>query len=289
MTAAKGTETVKSAGSANILVLVPTQLELAELQRVASWLTGHRPSASSQSSDSTLSGNFSATGRMTVELCGFGPIAAAATTSRWLANNDYDAVMLVGIAGTYGEIAVGDACTFTSVAIDDLGAQSSQGLLLPSRLGLPQWSPGQDSQDRVAGSHPGTTGEPHDAKVSQGDDPIFERLPLTSLASEQSKNELLTVCAASGDSQQAIARQQRFPFAVAEDMEAFGVALACHLADRPLFVVRGISNRAGDRTIADWKISDALASAAGILRGLLESERLVDSFDSKTGQSKPDH
>ena len=50
--------------------------------------------------------------------------------------------------------------------------------------------------------------------------------------------------------------------AIAEDMEGFGVAMACKLAGVPLRIVRGISNRAGDRDLTQWQIEEALAAAA---------------------------
>ena len=49
--------------------------------------------------------------------------------------------------------------------------------------------------------------------------------------------------------------------ALAEDMEAFGVALACRLHGARLTVVRGVSNRAGDRDVGRWRIGEALEEA----------------------------
>ena len=64
---------------------------------------------------------------------------------------------------------------------------------------------------------------------------------------------------------------ERFPGAAAEDMEGFGVALACALHGVPLSIVRGISNAAGQRAPAHWRISPALAAARTLLLELLES------------------
>ena len=42
------------------------------------------------------------------------------------------------------------------------------------------------------------------------------------------------------------------------------MALAGHLAGSPVEIVRGISNEAGDRDVARWRIDDALAAAAAL-------------------------
>ena len=73
---------------------------------------------------------------------------------------------------------------------------------------------------------------------------------------------LLTVCAASANRNEASSRQERFPTAVAEDMEGFAVAVSCTLAEVPLKIVRGISNEVGDRDHSQWQIETALESAA---------------------------
>ena len=73
---------------------------------------------------------------------------------------------------------------------------------------------------------------------------------------------LLTTCAASGCLNDVNERIRKFPEAVAEDMEAFSVAMACSIASVELTVIRGISNNAGDRNKANWKIETALRAAA---------------------------
>ena len=66
--------------------------------------------------------------------------------------------------------------------------------------------------------------------------------------------------------------QQTAIDAIAEDMEAFGVAMAASLAKVPLQVVRGISNNAGDRRLSQWKINDALNSAAQLALKLIADD-----------------
>jgi futalosine hydrolase len=80
---------------------------------------------------------------------------------------------------------------------------------------------------------------------------------------------LLTVCAASGSAADVAERRRLFPAAVAEDMEGFGVALACRLHGVPCAIIRGISNVAGDRDKARWATAEALAAAAALAHEFL--------------------
>lgn len=189
-------------------------------------------------------------------LCGFGPVAAAARTAALVERLAPGRVLLVGIAGTFdeGRLALGEACAFGSVVLDGVGvgegareeAEEGDGPLTPSALGLPQWAGGDGT----------------------GSAPIHERLPLAAPGGDGPG--LLTVCSASADPRQAARRRERFPGAAAEDMEAFGAALACALAGVPLSVVRGASNRVGDRDRGGWHWEAALAAARDLALALLE-------------------
>jgi futalosine hydrolase len=53
----------------------------------------------------------------------------------------------------------------------------------------------------------------------------------------------------------------RHPHADAEDMEGFGVAVGCYFGGMPLQIIRGISNRAGDRNKRNWDVEGALHAA----------------------------
>ncbi|MBJ76748.1 MAG: futalosine hydrolase [Planctomycetes bacterium] len=171
-------------------------------------------------------------------LCGFGPVAAAARTAELLARLQPARVLLIGCAGTHAPQThpVGTAWRFDSVAIDGIGAGEGDQILGPADLGLPQWT-------------------------EQGE-AVHDRLPLEG----GDAGLLLTVCSAAGDEPQAERRRTRFPEARAEDMEAFGVALACHLARVPLTVVRGISNAAGVRDKGEWQLDEALTNALALAR-----------------------
>ncbi len=172
-------------------------------------------------------------------LCGFGAVAAAARTAHLVATLRPSHVYLAGIAGAYDTDAhpIGTALAFARVAIEGIGVGDLRGFSGPPALGFPQW-PGSD----------GTSAEP-----------IGDELELA--AGDDAAALLLTTCAASADREQADLRRRRFPAAVAEDMEGFGVALACALARVPVTIVRGISNRVGERDPKTWRIPAALAAA----------------------------
>jgi futalosine hydrolase len=177
-------------------------------------------------------GGFAAPGTR-VERCGFGPVAAAARTAELLARLRPRRALLVGIGGSFepAELPVGSARTLAAVRLEGVGVGRDGRPLAPSELGLPQWC--------------GPPGEVH------------EELELAGAGS----GLLLTVCAASADVGEADRRRADHPAARVEDMEGFGVALACHLAGVRLTVVRGISNRAGERDPRRWDIAGALAAA----------------------------
>jgi futalosine hydrolase len=211
------------------LVLVPTPLEARRLED----LGGLGP------------------GLGVVELCGFGPVAAAARSAALLERLRPRRVLLLGIAGAFDEAThpPGTALAFERVAVEGIGAGEGEGLVPPATMGFPQWpepASGGAADDVLALARP--PGTPHG------------ELGL-----------LLTTCAASADEAQATLRRRRHPEAVAEDMEGFGVALACAQAGVPLAIVRGVSNRVGLRDPALWRIPAALAAARELALALLAS------------------
>lgn len=208
------------------LVLIPTDLELRRLEDQGGI-------------DASLG---------QVELCGFGPIAAAARTAQLLASHKPARVLLIGIAGAYDPEAhaVGTALEFSSVAVEGIGAGEGETAKSPPALGFPQW-PGSAC----------TT--PH---------PILDEI---ALASAQGP-ELLTTCSASDSPEHAALRRKRHPNAAAEDMEGFAVAMACALNEVPLRIVRGISNAVGDRDPANWRIPLALGAARELALEILGNQ-----------------
>ena len=188
-------------------------------------------------------------GSCIARICGFGPIAASAAAMRALCELRPARAVLVGIAGTYdsSRLAVGGAAEFDEVAIDGVGAGEAERLLGARELGFPQWP------------------------EIRGGDAIFDRLALDASANPES-TLLLSVCAISDATDLAARRRERFPGAAAEDMEGFGVAVACRIARVPLRIVRGMSNVAGDRDRARWRVRAALASAREIALSILRDE-----------------
>lgn len=193
-------------------------------------------------------------GTALVQLCGFGPIAAAARTAELLERLKPSRVLLVGICGTFDaeRLPVGSAVEFDAVAVEGIGAGEGAGLVGPTAMGFPQW-PGDEQGGR-----------------NVRPEPIHDRIVLSSAASSADPRALrdparsallLTTCAASASAEQAALRRSRFPEALAEDMEGFSVAFACALAGVPVTIVRGVSNVVGDRDPSHWRIPAALAAA----------------------------
>jgi futalosine hydrolase len=174
-------------------------------------------------------GGFDA-GLALVEEVGFGPIAAAAHTAALLARLRPARVLLVGIAGSYDV----DALAIGSAA--QFTRVAIEGL---ETAGFAQ-APG-----------------------------IGTSLPLEAEFPDVRARALVTVLSAARSTSEATERRERHTDAIAEDMEGYGVALACAMEHTPLAIVRGISNRAGDRDVNSWKIADALAAARRLAIELL--------------------
>lgn len=190
---------------------------------------------------------------LVIDHCGFGPIAAAARTADLLARTSPAAVWLVGIAGCFGEtLEVGQAYRFGQVACHGVGVGTGLTFTSAAELGWPQ--------------------RPDDAGGESGH-PQGDTLSLAVAATDHAASDrlLLTVCSASADDNEAAVRRARWPTASAEDMEGFGVALACRLRQVPCTIVRGISNRVGDRDKSTWQVAAATRAAADLVLASLEA------------------
>ena len=188
-----------------------------------------------------------------MELCGFGPVAAAARTAALIAAHTPARVLLVGIAGRLdARLDIGAAYRFDRVACYGVGAGSGDGFVPAEALGWRQWP-----------------GDPPDPAAAVGD---MIELP-AHVGGVPAHGLLLTACTASATAEDVLRRMTLFPAAVAEDMEGFAVALACRLAGVPLTIIRGISNTAGDRDHARWRVPEALAAAAALSLQTLEEPR----------------
>jgi len=214
-----------------LLILVPTEMERRGLEPMLA-------SASGQN--------------CRVDLCGFGPVAAAARTAQLLAEHAPKRVLLVGIAGRLDDrLAIGAAYRFERVSCYGIGAGTGGDFLPAASLGWPQWMGDAD------GTSP----------------PIGDEIDgLSSCAAGGGgvrSDLLLSVCAAAACAEDARLRKQAFPAATAEDMEGFAVAFACRLRGVPLDIVRGISNTAGDRDRSGWQVAVALEAAGRLSRQIM--------------------
>ena len=219
------------------LILVPTVMERGLLM----------PRLAEQSRD----------GDYGLQLCGFGAIAAAARTGSLIARYRPHRVLLIGIAGSYdsSKIPIGSAVRFEKVACHGIGVGVGEQFVAASELGWPQFSGG-------------------DAQPELGD---LITLDSTYVPGVRSAGLLLSCCAASSNRQEAEQRLRMFPEAVAEDMEGFGVAMACALAGIPLQIVRGISNQVGDRDPKHWQIGEAVSAAVDLALRLMPRAWLPSS------------
>ena len=179
-----------------------------------------------------------------IAVCGFGPIASGVVASQLLAKYAPVKVILVGIAGSFDSTlaTIGTAQCYSRIGCYGVGAGSGSTFQTAGELG---WSHFTDLEAGDSFS---------DVIELEGADPTVV-----------SSAMLLTVCSASAGPSDVAERLLKFPHAVAEDMEAFSIAMACKLGGIPLVVIRGISNIAGDRDKANWNVDAALKAAAELV------------------------
>lgn len=186
----------------------------------------------------------------TFAVCGFGPIASGICTTRLLAEFSPETAILIGIAGALtSSEKIGTARVYDQIGCYGIGAGSGSAFQTASELGWNQFM------------------APDAGQI------IGDTLRLRDSVNETNESApmLLTVCAASASIDDVTNRLRKFPNAVAEDMEAFSVAMACRIAKIPLTVIRGISNVAGDRNKANWHVAAAIEAAAELTISKLSS------------------
>ncbi len=168
-----------------------------------------------------------------IELCGFGVVVSAIRTTQLIARHSPARVLLLGIAGALAPVvSVGEAVEFDETVCYGIGVGSGDGFASAQEMGWSQWPVPPQISDSIR------------------------------LRTDDRKGSftLLTCCAASASEHDVRLKLKKYPSAVAEDMEGFSVAAACRFAGKPLRIVRGISNRAGDRNKNNWRVRDAMAS-----------------------------
>lgn len=179
--------------------------------------------------------------------CGIGPVAAAAVTARLLALTPYRLVISAGIAGGFRDrVGIGSVVVADRVTFADLGVRTDEGFLTPLEIGLPQ-----------------------EISYAIPDDGFVQRMRQGSPA--VSTGEILTLACMTGTQADASQLARRYPNALAEAMEGFGVVDA--VTRTPEFSghvteIRAISNIIGRRDPSTWDIPralDALAKACATL------------------------
>ena len=181
-----------------------------------------------------------------MELCGFGLVVSALRTSQLIARYSPKQVLLIGIAGTLdGRFPIGHAFQFNEIECFGIGAGSGEQYVSAHEMGWQQW--------------------PQEPEIS-GSILLLERVR-DNLANQS--GTLLTCCSASATALDVQLKRKKHPNAVAEDMEGFAVAAACRLAGVSLTIVRGISNRAGDRNKENWRVAEAMLSVEKETRKVL--------------------
>ena len=186
-------------------------------------------------------------------VCGFGPIAAAARTSLLIARHQPEVVLLAGIAGSLDpQCIVGDAYRFHCVRSYGVGVGDGKQFQSAEQIG---WKHLQANGDDI----PQGIGD-----VIRGSNESSE-LDSHSVMTK----ELLSVCAASSSEADVKIKQRSCPEAVAEDMEGFAVAAACVMNNVRWIIVRGISNYAGDRAYRNWQIEKALKNTSKYIERIL--------------------
>lgn len=186
--------------------------------------------------------------RVHVAVVGVGQAAAAAGTARLLAlaesaGTPYRAVVSAGIGGGFpGRTPVGAIAVGARSIAADLGAETPDGFLPLDVLGFGTSTLDADKALLTALLDALATGP-------QGDS-----------VGAPTVGDILTVNTVTGSTATAARLCSRYPHAVAEAMEGYGVACAAAAATVPFAELRTISNPVGPRDRAAWRIPEALGA-----------------------------
>ena len=183
---------------------------------------------------------------------GPGPVAAALSTAALLAlDAEYDLVVSAGIAGGFrGRAEIGDIVLADQVIAADQGVMTDEGFSTLRDLGLPG-----ESGYAVGNLE-------HRARLASG--------PYRLLA-----GDVLTLCCMTGTDARADELAARYPRAVAEAMEGYGVIEATRRSyertghDIPFAEIRAVSNIIGRRDRSTWNIPLAFGALADAMSTLL--------------------
>jgi futalosine hydrolase len=193
-----------------------------------------------------------AAGELQVFDGGPGPVAAALSTASLLALSPAcDLVISAGIAGGFrGRAEIGDIVHADQVIAADQGVMTDEGFSTLRDLGLP--GEGGYAVGNVE----------HRARLASG--------PYRLLA-----GDVLTLSCMTGTDARASELASRYPHAVAEAMEGYGVVEATRRSyertgrDIPFAEIRAISNIIGRRDRSTWNIPLAFGALADAMSTLL--------------------
>ena len=180
-----------------------------------------------------------------VLVTGVGAVNAAFSLTRFLEREGASAVIVCGIAGAYPQsgLAAGSVVCAESECYGDLGADSADGFLDMQALGFP---------------------------LIPGPQPIYNVLPMQLFPVPQ-RARFVTVNTCTGSDEAARRLESRTGGGAVESMEGAAIAHVATLFGIPCGEIRGISNRAGNRNRATWRVKDAAAAAQQSLLAWLQS------------------
>lgn len=166
---------------------------------------------------------------------GVGMAAAAAGTARLLtlADGRYRGVLNFGIGGGFAQPLGGTVIAHRSIAAD-LGAESPNGFISLDDLGF------------------------GDSATMSVDQKLLTEL--RTAMPDAAFGDILTVSTVTGTSDRTAKMIERYPHAIAEGMEGYGVAVAARQAGVPFAELRTVSNIVGPRDRDAWQIADALTA-----------------------------
>jgi futalosine hydrolase len=179
-------------------------------------------------------------GRLDAFATGLGPVAAAVATATLLATREYDVVLNAGIAGGFrGRVEIGDVVLADTETFADLGVRTDDGFLSPHEMGFDQ-----------------------DSTLAFGNTQLIDRMQRAPV--RVAVGGVLTLSCMTGTDAAADAMAARYPRALAEGMEGFGVVAAARANTdiRCVAELRAISNLIGRRDRATWDIPAAFESLA---------------------------
>jgi len=163
----------------------------------------------------------------------------------------YHMVVNIGIGGGFpGRAEIGSLAVASTIIAADLGAETLTGFASLEDLGFGTI---RFQADPAPSTVLASALKAYGLKVNIG--------------------PILTVSTATGTAASAAARNARFPDAIAEGMEGYGVAIAANLAKLPIIEVRAISNMVGPRDRNAWRMGEALQQlekASTILREVFQ-------------------